>query len=246
MTNLLNPSFILRRGLPGKDGKVGILVFADSKTPKLYLKISRFRGQNKRIRREYKVLSEMQLESAPKIIFFEEIEGRDVLGLEGKPGFVMLSHILGQGDRRRDQSLRFLEMGFSWLSEFRKTGWAHGDFCPKNLLVDGDRLHVLDWEYAFPGAKPTFDLFYFCLKFGFWLFGQDRKDGREYAFFKTFLEDNWLSCRIKRELEGFRGMTDYFFEPLEFQAKKEAERTGKAENFWIDLLRYAQKHREEI
>ena len=237
-----NPSFILRRGLSGQGGKVGMLVFGASSAPKLYLKIARFKGPNKSIRREKEVLEQIQGESIPKVVFFEETDGQDVLGLEGKPGLSMLSQILGQEDRRREQSLKFLELGFDWLREFRQTGWAHGDFCPKNLLVDGERLNVVDWEYAFPDAKPTFDLFYFAYKFGFWLFGQGREDGRRYAFKKAFLEDSWFSSRIKRELEEFRGMKEYFSEPLEFQAQKEYERAGAKDNFWVDLLEYAHEN----
>ena len=235
-------SFILRRGLFGKEGKVGRLVFGKSSTPELYLKIARFKGPNESIRQEKKVLEQIRGESIPKIIFFEERDGRDVLGLEGKQGVSMLSQILGQENRRQKQSLKFLEMGFDWLKDFRKTGWAHGDFCPKNLLVDGEKLNVVDWEYAFPDAKPTFDLFYFCLKFGFWLFGQNREDDRRYAFSRTFLEDNWFSNRIKKELEEFRGMRGHLFESVEFQAKKEEVRTGIRDNFWVQLLEYANEN----
>lgn len=254
MTNLFvtckklvpNPSFILRRGLPGKEGKVGMLVFGESPTPKLYVKIARFKGPNKNIRREKEVLEQVRGESIPRIIFFEEFNGHDVLGLSGMSGVSMLAEIFGQENRRQKQSLKFLKMGFAWLSSFRKTDWAQGDFCPKNLLVEKNRLNVVDWEYAFPDAKPTFDLFYFCLKFGFWLFGQGREDDRRYAFQKTFLEDNWFSRRVKKELGGFKELKEYFFEPLEFQAKKEEERTGIKNNFWVDLLDFAKAHKEEI
>lgn len=241
-----DPSFILRRGLSGQKGKVGMLVFEEFATPKLYVKIARFRGPNRSIRRERGVLEKVQGESIPKIIFFKESDGRDILGLEGKPGFSMLSEILGQEDRRRTQSLRFLEMGFSWLKEFRKSGWAHGDFCPKNLLVDGEKLNVVDWEYAFPDADPTFDLFYYCLKFGYWLFGQKRSNGRNYAFKKAFLEENWFSQRVKNELSKFKNLRKNFFAPLLFQVEKEFERTGVKNNFWVDLLDYAREHEEEI
>lgn len=241
-----DPSFILRRGLSGKDGKVGMLVFGKRAVPELYLKIGRFKGPNEGLRREKEILEKIRGELIPKVIFFEEINGRDVLGLEGKPGFLMISQILGQESKRQKQSLGFLEMGFDWLKKFRQTGWAHGDFCPKNLLVDGERLNVVDWEYAFPDAKPTFDLFYFCLKFGFWLFGQCGEDGRRYAFKKTFLEENWLSKRIKRELGEFKGMEKYFFEPIELQAKKEEARTGIKDNFWAELLGDAEANRDKI
>lgn len=40
---------------------------------------------------------------------------------------------------------------------------VHGDFAPWNLRVDGDRLHVFDWEYAQAGANPLQDFFHFHL-----------------------------------------------------------------------------------
>jgi len=249
-----NPSFLVRRGLSGAKGKVGLLVFGARPTPELYIKMARFKGENESIAEEGAALTQVNemlsggpLEgTVPKICFSDSLEGRRVLGLSGMGGFSMLSEILGQRNARRRQSLQFLEMGYSWLSEFRKTGWAHGDFCPKNLLVAGERLNVVDWEYAFPEAGPTFDLFYFSLKFGFWLFGQDREDGRRHAFFKTFLERNWLSARVKEELSPLRDLRESFLEPLEFQARKEERRTGVAENFWVELLEYAREFVGEI
>jgi Phosphotransferase enzyme family len=39
-------------------------------------------------------------------------------------------------------------------------GFAHGDLCRENLLVDGDRLTgIVDWEAAGPGRLPGCDLF---------------------------------------------------------------------------------------
>jgi Phosphotransferase enzyme family len=39
-------------------------------------------------------------------------------------------------------------------------GFAHGDLCRENLLVDGDRLvGIVDWEAAGPGRLPGCDLF---------------------------------------------------------------------------------------
>lgn len=43
-------------------------------------------------------------------------------------------------------------------------GWAHGDFWPANLLVDGDRLlAVLDWDSAASGAPAMLDLMHLLL-----------------------------------------------------------------------------------
>ncbi len=40
-------------------------------------------------------------------------------------------------------------------------GFAHGDFCRGNLLVDGEHLSgVVDWDYADAGQLPLLDLFH--------------------------------------------------------------------------------------
>lgn len=249
-----HPSFVVRRGLAGPQGKVGLLVFGKTGTPELYVKVSRFKGPNPGIEKEHANLQQLhQLlpdnsldESLPEVKFFENSSGRIVLGLSGMTGSPMINEILHRGGKGVEGSLRFLEMGYAWLDEFRRTGWAHGDFCPKNLLVDGDHLNVVDWEYAFPKAAPTFDLFYFSLKFGYWLFGANRKDGREYAFAKTFLEPNWLSRRVKRELDHFPSWRSDFALPLQFQAEHEVECTGITKNFWVDLLDFARQNQSRF
>jgi hypothetical protein len=48
----------------------------------------------------------------------------------------------------------------SWTGPFVIT---HGDFAFWNIRIDGDRLCVFDWEYAFAGAPPLFDLLHFHL-----------------------------------------------------------------------------------
>jgi aminoglycoside phosphotransferase (APT) family kinase protein len=43
-------------------------------------------------------------------------------------------------------------------------GWAHGDFWPANLVVEGDRLRaVLDWDSASAGAPAMLDLMHLLL-----------------------------------------------------------------------------------
>lgn len=37
----------------------------------------------------------------------------------------------------------------------------HGDFCPQNTLVDGDRLSVIDWDTPLAERLPGWDLFHF-------------------------------------------------------------------------------------
>jgi len=40
---------------------------------------------------------------------------------------------------------------------------SHGDFAAWNMRVSGDTLCVFDWEYAFAGVPPLFDLLHFHL-----------------------------------------------------------------------------------
>jgi hypothetical protein len=48
----------------------------------------------------------------------------------------------------------------NWSGPFVIT---HGDFAFWNIRHSGDRLCVFDWEYAFAGAPPLFDLMHFHL-----------------------------------------------------------------------------------
>ena len=43
-------------------------------------------------------------------------------------------------------------------------GLLHGDFTPWNILRDGKRVVVLDWEWSQPSAPPLLDLFHFLFQ----------------------------------------------------------------------------------
>ncbi len=46
--------------------------------------------------------------------------------------------------------------------------FAHGDFCPWNMMLDGDQLNIFDWEMA--GTYPLgFDMFTFIFQTSFLL-----------------------------------------------------------------------------
>lgn len=40
---------------------------------------------------------------------------------------------------------------------------AHRDFAPWNMLIQGERLFIFDWEYACTGYIPLYDLYHYCL-----------------------------------------------------------------------------------
>jgi aminoglycoside phosphotransferase len=43
------------------------------------------------------------------------------------------------------------------------SGLLHGDFAPWNLIEDGERLGVIDWEHAQLGGLPFWDLWHFAV-----------------------------------------------------------------------------------
>jgi hypothetical protein len=45
-----------------------------------------------------------------------------------------------------------------------RAGFAHGDFAPWNLLRTDDGWVVVDWEAAWDGAPPFFDLFHYVVQ----------------------------------------------------------------------------------
>ncbi len=46
------------------------------------------------------------------------------------------------------------------------TAYSHGDFTPWNMYVEGDQLHLYDWELAFDQMPLLFDLFHFIFQTG--------------------------------------------------------------------------------
>lgn len=56
---------------------------------------------------------------------------------------------------------------------------VHGDFAPANLLLDGRRLYVTDWEWLRPGGWPLEDLWWFLIVSAKSLGGAGVADGDE-------------------------------------------------------------------
>jgi aminoglycoside phosphotransferase (APT) family kinase protein len=80
-------------------------------------------------------------------------------GLDGSGG-ARLERVrrLGRDGGAPGQLAETLDALEAALPEPAGAGWAHGDFRPANLVVDGGRvLVVLDWEMAGPG-DPARDL----------------------------------------------------------------------------------------
>ena len=71
------------------------------------------------------------------------------------------------------------ELAVDWLAAFHKKsggtpegiGWIHGDFTISNLLFHGNRLSVVDWEFAANYKNQAIDLFSFIFDLGGKIFG---------------------------------------------------------------------------
>jgi hypothetical protein len=71
-----------------------------------------------------------------------------------------------------------------------RRGRTHGDFKPANVLFDGLRIGVVDWELSSDDAVQADDLFHFLMYFGLACFAPDRMRG----FVRTFMEPTWVSA----------------------------------------------------
>ena len=73
----------------------------------------------------------------------------------------------------------------------------HGDFRPGNILVDGDRIAVLDWQFSRPLAPPLLDWFSFVFRLYSGSVQLPDIDGslEKYraAFHEVFFARNWFS-----------------------------------------------------
>jgi aminoglycoside phosphotransferase (APT) family kinase protein len=82
---------------------------------------------------------------------------------------------------------------------------GHGDFWPRNVLVEGGEVTaVVDWEAASPAAPPFGDLFAFAWSYGLegpWCRGRALPAAE--AFRRAFLDDNPLSRAVAAYLARY-------------------------------------------
>jgi|GEM_PF-1216033 len=154
----------------------------------------------------------------------------------------MLEHTLSLARELRDQSLPLVA--------------RQGDFWPRNLVVDGERICVVDWERFEPRSLPFSDLFMFPIAYGLsypWKPGRWARPAD--AFHATCIGRSSLSGLVRAYLREYcaeMGLSPRLLElflpvflvekALEERASTQNDAPGQAPRIWRELLRTYAEH----
>jgi len=130
-----------------------------------------------------------------------------------------------------------------------------GDFWPRNLIMNGGTLGVVDWERFQPRSAPFSDLFMFPTSYGLsypWRLGCWAEP--QAAFYATYLGRNWLTRLVREYLLSYckamnvsPTLLEVFFpvflvEQAQVEEKANAGKPGGARGIWRQLIRtYAEQ-----
>lgn len=189
MTALV-PSEILAVLDPGVEGKVRIALRCSTRTkraPRLFIIdlegevafVAKVHDkQNSLLGKESQVLKELHAilprdvaSTVEEPVRFAEVGPVAVLLKKAMKGAVLriAAHRLPSA-----KVTKKAELAVDWLAAFHKKsggtpegiGWIHGDFTISNLLFHGNRLSVVDWEFAANYKNQAIDLFSFIFDLG--------------------------------------------------------------------------------
>lgn len=79
-------------------------------------------------------------------------------------------------------------------------GFLHGDFTPWNILTDGQKVVVLDWEWSLPSAPPLLDMFHFLFQSNLHYFNGRLGELFEHPVIKDSLTALKIDPSLGREL----------------------------------------------
>ena len=158
-----NTKLAFNMGSPGVEQKISMLGWNEEKHLRFFAKFSQKPAARALTRNEikvYKVLGGTGL--TPRLLSSKNSDDYD---------FIMTEYVEGKRPEDRFMNDKVLELAIK-LSDFHlsdvghgndlRTCLSHGDFCPWNILVNGDQWNLIDWEVA--AERPLgFDLFtYIC------------------------------------------------------------------------------------
>jgi hypothetical protein len=228
-----NPILAFNTGSPGPEQKITALGFYDNEP--FFIKFGQNNVARINVRNEAKILKQLQhLAFVPKL--FEMTEHNE---------FTLLKTSLLLGKRFTSFKvnndiiailLRIIQLDIKTEKNFTgnvRIGFAHGDFCPWNLMATNGNIEVFDWEMA--GSYPLgYDLFTYIFQPAFLLnpktnISQLIGENEEFinAFFKTLNISSWQEFLI-----GFAEVK------LQLETDKKNQRLMP---FYKELLKYAKK-----
>ena len=76
----------------------------------------------------------------------------------------------------------------------------HADFCAANMVLDGSRLGVFDWEFPLTHESPLFDPFFFYSSVRFPYPGLRAESSHFDSFVAVYWEDSYFSREVRRLL----------------------------------------------
>lgn len=97
---------------------------------------------------------------------------------------------------------RHFDLAAQWLVDFQRgSRGAHGDFWARNILVDGARVSVVDWEHYDASGDPLGDVFHFPLTY---VLNVRRRENRPaYSFRHGFAEESVVSRAVRKWFARF-------------------------------------------
>ncbi|MFY9398001.1 MAG: hypothetical protein WAR22_06530, partial [Desulfomonilia bacterium] len=117
-------------------------------------------------------------------------DGRDLV-LESVEGLKLRFHAMYPGERETAECIdRLGERLASTCGPGVVIAPLHGDFWQGNLLRQGRKLEVFDWERGRIRGLPVFDIYFFCCTLALGL-------GESSGFFSSFVKGNWLTGHIR-------------------------------------------------
>lgn len=165
-----NTILAFNRGTPGVEQKMTLLGIDPESHESFFIKFARSKVSIKNVNNEGTNLSQLKhLEFVPQL----------KLNVTG-PDFTIIQTNVFPGERLKNQNLdkqilsilvQIAKQNVQTDNKFKsalRCCFAHGDFCPWNIMVYGDKIKIFDWELS--GIYPLgYDLFTFIFQTDFLL-----------------------------------------------------------------------------
>jgi len=202
-------------GTKGIDQKVSVLSIDTTTNYSFFIKYATSKIARENVLNEGLVLQQLsKLPFVPKLILSTHED--DIYTL------IKTSVLSGEKTKLQPLNDRLLDILYTLSQQNVKSNrdyksdllrcFAHGDFCPWNMLSEGCKINIFDWEMA--GQYPLgYDLFTYIFQYEFLVkeikrFDKILKENSLFIqqYFSHFMIDNWIPyvhefAKIKYEIE---------------------------------------------